>query len=86
MEKKPERRVSSEKSPLLVKNYGTADVKVEVEREVKRSLVAHSLVHRQRDSEADQMTVASSRRVRQAIDASLIINVVSRYRYLLFES
>lgn len=47
----------------------------------RRSLVAHSLLHRQRDSEADRIPETESVRVRWAIRASLVINVVRKREY-----
>lgn len=70
-------------SPSTPANYGAVERVLSPEDAFnkradgsRRSLVAHSLLHRQRDSEADRIPETESVRVRWAIRASLIINVV----------
>lgn len=70
-------------SPAAPTNYGAVQRVLSPEDSFskradgsRRSLVAHSLLHRQRDSEADRIPETESVRVRWAIRASLIINVV----------
>lgn len=68
-----------ENEPLLklVNEYGTSkEHTIEVNRENKRSQVAHALLRRRSTLEFNGLPYASSTRVQLAINASLVINVI----------